>query len=50
MKRSLFIASAATLASPAFAHTDGQFHTHGIENALILAFIAAGAVIMAFRR
>lgn len=50
MKLSLFITLALTAATPAFAHTDGHFHTHGIENALILAFVAAAAAVVVFRR
>lgn len=50
MKRSLFTIAAITAASPAFAHTDGHFHTHGIEIALALAVVAAGMAILAAKR
>jgi hypothetical protein len=39
-----------TAAGPALAHTERHFHTHGIENALVLALVAAGVAIMAFKR
>ncbi|MGH1447008.1 MAG: hypothetical protein ACRBBO_13300 [Cognatishimia sp.] len=50
MKRSLLTLATVTTATPALAHVDGHFHTHGIENALVLALVAAATVFMVFRR
>lgn len=50
MKRSLFIVAALITASPAFAHADGHFHTHGVEISLVLVAVAAGMAILASLR
>ena len=50
MKRSLLTLATLAMATPAMAHVDGHFHTHGIENALVLALVAAGAAILVFKR
>ncbi|CUI76308.1 hypothetical protein [Cognatishimia activa] len=50
MKRSLMTIVGLLVASPAFAHVDGHFHTHGIENTLILALLAAGTAYLLWKR
>ena len=50
MKTRLFTFAAMVSASPALAHVDNDFHSHGIENALILALVAAAGAIFTLRR
>lgn len=50
MKRSLVTLAALATATPALAHVDGHFHTHGIENALVLALIAGAVALFAYKR
>ncbi|SHG47228.1 hypothetical protein [Cognatishimia maritima] len=50
MKTRLFSLVAMIVASPALAHVDNGFHSHGIENTLILALVAAAGAIFALRR
>jgi hypothetical protein len=42
MKRSLVTLAAMAAATPALAHVDGGYHTHGSEYLLIVALVAAG--------
>lgn len=50
MKRALPTLAVLATATPAFAHVDETFHTHGIENVLVLALVAAGVAMMFFKR
>lgn len=50
MKRLAAAALTATSAGPALAHSDGAFHTHGVEITLVLLLAAAGLALLHFNR
>ncbi|MDC0738491.1 hypothetical protein N6L24_09370 [Cognatishimia sp. SS12] len=50
MKPGFLAILAATAATPAFAHVEGAFHTHGLESILVLALAAGVAALVALRR
>lgn len=45
MKHALYTALTLVAASPALAHADGSFHSHGAEVFLIVAAIGVAAAI-----